>query len=110
MFFVFLIFAILIPSTSGLGTATIGIFATSANGIFGGDPAELSSVIISTVVVFSIALGIVNMIIPSQAVVMASCERSRVPYAKMAKLVGVYIGIVLVITLGAIIPLTTVIA
>ncbi len=110
MFFVFLIFAILIPSTSGLGTATIGIFATSANGIFGSNPDTFSSVIISTVVVFSIALGIMNMIIPSQAVVMASCERARVPYAKAAKLVGVYIGIVLVITLAAIIPLTSVIA
>ncbi len=106
MFFVFLMFATLIPSTSGLGTATIGIFAASANGIF--SDAEITSVIISTVVVFAIALGIMNMIIPTQAVVMASCERARVPYSKMTRMVGVYIGIILVATLAVIIPLTSV--
>ncbi len=105
MFFVYLGLGALIPSSSGLASATFDLFyATSAN-IFT-DPEQLKGIMVSTVIVYSIAIGIINMIIPTQAVVMASAERARVEYTTMAKPVGVYMGILIITTLAIIIPAT----
>ncbi len=104
MFFIFSAFAFLIPSTSGLASATMAIFAQSGNAIFG--PSEIDAVIISTVVVYVIAVGIVNMLTPTQAVVMASAEKSRVPFTTMLKPVGLYASILVLVTLTIVIPAT----
>ncbi len=107
LFFIFGAFAFFIPSTSGLASATMGIFAGSANAIF--SPEMIDQVIISTVVVYIAAVGIVNMLTPTQAVVMASAEQSRVPFKTMLKPVGMYAGILTIAMLIIVIPATTLI-
>ncbi len=114
MFFVFLAFGLLIPSTSGLSSSVMGVFATSAAAIFGtplslinnGSTEQLVHVLSATLLVFSLAIGIVNMIIPTQSVVMLSAEKARVPYSQLIKLFGIYIGIVIASILTLIIPIT----
>ncbi len=103
MFFVYLGLGTLIPSTSGLASATFGLFYQTSAGIFT-DPEQLKGIMVSTVIVYSIAIGIINMIIPTQAVVMASAERSRVSYTTMIKPVSIYMGMLVVATLAIVIP------
>ncbi len=107
MFFIFGAFAFFIPSTSGLASATMGIFTGSANAIFGAE--MIDQIIISTVVVYIVAVGIVNMLTPTQAVVMASAEQSRVPYKTMLKPVGLYASILVATMIIFVIPMTTLI-
>mgnify|MGYP003845715681 CR=1 FL=1 len=109
MFITFGAFSFLIPSTSGLAGATMPVFAQTAETIFGANPETLVNVLIITVLMYSIAVGIVNMFIPTQAVVLASAERARVPYGQMLKPVGIYMGIITLTTLVFIIPITNVI-
>lgn len=106
MFFIFLILALLVPSTSGLASLSMGIFMPLAkevaapNGI---DPIGLASAVM---MVFVLATGIVNMFVPTQAVVMASCAQARVSYGDAMKPALSFAGLITVITLAAIIPST----
>ena len=104
MFFIFGAFAFFVPSTTGLASATMGIFSQSAAGLFSGD--QLDSVIISTVIAYVIAVGIINMLTPTQAVVMASAEKSKVPYLTMLKPVSLYAFILMMVTITIVLPAT----
>ncbi len=92
-FFLFIILALLIPSTSGLAAASIGIFtAVSAN--IGADGVAATSAVL---VAFMLATGIVNMFVPTQAIVMASCSSAKVSYIDAMKVVLVWAGIMIVL-------------
>ncbi|BDV03494.1 MAG: hypothetical protein HPPSJP_2150 [Candidatus Hepatoplasma scabrum] len=112
MFLVFFIFALLIPSTSGLAAATMGTFSIVASEIssFNSSPEQFTQILIVTVCVYSLAVGVINMFIPTQAVVMLSCERARVPYGTALKPIGIYILIQLAVIFAIIIPLLQIIA
>ncbi len=103
MFFMFIIMAMFIPSTSGLASASMGLVGGIVAGLFG-TGAEGIETMAMTIFVFSAALGIVNMFIPTQAIVLASCEASHVSYGKMLKPVGMYMGIMTALVL-VLIPL-----
>ncbi|BDV02919.1 hypothetical protein [Candidatus Hepatoplasma crinochetorum] len=112
MFIVFFIFGLLIPSTSGLAAATMGTFSIIASQIasFNTSPEQFTQILIVTTCVYALAVGMINMFIPTQAVVMLSCEKARVPYGTALKPIGIYLGIQLVVTLAIIIPLLQIVA
>ncbi len=103
MFFMFMVMAIFIPSTSGLASASMGLVGGIVAGLFGTGPEGIETMAM-TIFVFSAALGLINMFIPTQAIVLASCEASHVPYGKMLKPVGMYMGIMMALVL-VLIPL-----
>lgn len=83
-FFIFLVLTLLIPSTSGLAGATMGIMAPMAAQVGGGEAANMMA-ISGMLVAFVLATGIVNMFVPTQAIVMASCASAHVSYADAMK-------------------------
>ena len=72
MYALFLPLSFLIPSSSGLATVAMPIMAPLAN--FVGVPAEL------VVTAFQSASGLMNLFIPTSAVVMGGLAIARVPY------------------------------
>lgn len=72
MFLLFLPLSFLIPSSSGLATVAMPIMAPLAS--FAGVPAQL------VVTAFQSASGIMNLFIPTSAVVMGGLAIARVPY------------------------------
>lgn len=100
IFFIFLVLTLVIPSTSGLASATMGLIMPVAVSIGGPEIAP------AVVMVFVLATGIVNMFVPTQAVVMASCSSSRVSYGDAMKPVMSFALVLVVITLAGIIPST----
>lgn len=83
-FLIFLVLTLLIPSTSGLAGATMGIMAPLAAHV-GGEEAINVLAISGMLVAFVLATGIVNMFVPTQAIVMASCASAHVSYTDAMK-------------------------
>ncbi|CRX37356.1 / / Arginine/ornithine antiporter / 230032:231639 Forward [Candidatus Hepatoplasma crinochetorum] len=112
MFLVFFVFGLLIPSTSGLAAATMGTFSIIASQIdsFNANPEQFTQILIVTICVYAMAVGMINMFIPTQAVVMLSCEKARVPYGTALKPIGIYMGIQLLVIFAIIIPLLQIVA
>ena len=110
MFFIFIILALIIPSTSGLAGAAFPIITGAAIATVGGvgNEAAQSTVELmsATMVVFLMAAGMANMFVPTQSVVMAQMDASHVNYVTALKPIFAYIGILFVITIAAIIPST----
>ena len=77
MFLLFLPLSFLIPSSSGLATVAMPIMSPLAN--FAGVPPEL------VVTAFQSASGIMNLFIPTSAVVMGGLAIARVPYGAYLK-------------------------
>lgn len=103
IFLVFLVLACFIPSTSGLANLAIPIIGLTVASIFTGGGQDVQ-MMAYTIIMFSIAAGIINMFIPTQAIVLASAEASHVPYNKMLKPVLVYAGIISLITIVVVAP------
>ncbi len=107
MFFIFLLFAAFIPSTSGLASASMGLVGSTVAGLNGSVEngvwtSQGITTMSTTILAFSMALGIMNMIIPTQAVVMATADKSKVGYGRMMKVVGPYALIMMAISAGLI--------
>jgi uncharacterized ion transporter superfamily protein YfcC len=102
IFIVFIVMSFAIPSTSGLAAATMPIMAplvaTQFSQITSGDAMG------GVVFLFSIALGAVNMFIPTQAVVMAQAESSRVGFGRMVKVTFPYAMGTLLVSGAILIP------
>ncbi len=96
MYLLFLPLSFLIPSSSGLATVAMPIMAPLAS--FVEVPARL------VVTAFQSANGLMNLFIPTSAVVMGGLAIARVPYGRYLKWVWpllVYLGILTVLVLGA---------
>lgn len=109
------ILALIIPSTSGLAGAALPLITGAAIAATG--DAQMGSTIVTAnqdtvqlmsavMVVFLMMVGMANMFVPTQAVVMAQMDASHVDYGTAIKPIGAYVGIMMVITLAAIIPST----
>jgi uncharacterized ion transporter superfamily protein YfcC len=98
----FTIMSFAIPSTSGLATATMPLIAPLVATTFNQTVAV--DAMSATVLLFSVAIGAVNMFIPTQAVVMAEAEQSRVGYARMAKVSFPYAMAMIAITGVILVP------
>ncbi len=96
MFLLFLPLSLLIPSSSGLATVAMPIMSPLAD--FANVPAEL------VVTAYQSASGIMNLFIPTSAVVMGGLAIARVPYGVYLKwvwpLLGL-LGLLSVVSLGA---------
>jgi uncharacterized ion transporter superfamily protein YfcC len=96
MYLLFLPLSFLIPSSSGLATVAMPIMAPLAG--FVEVPARL------VVTAFQSANGLMNLFIPTSAVVMGGLAIARVPYGRYLKWVWpllLYLAILTVIVLGA---------
>ncbi|MGH8951792.1 MAG: YfcC family protein [Acidimicrobiia bacterium] len=96
MYLLFLPLSFLIPSSSGLATVAMPIMAPLAG--FVEVPARL------VVTAFQSANGLMNLFIPTSAVVMGGLAIARVPYGRYLKWVWpllLYLGILTVVVLGA---------
>ena len=103
-FFFFLIISFVIPSTSGFATAVFPILGPVANGVSTG----LAS---GTITAFSFANGIINLISPTSAILMAALSISKVPYDRFIKaswplLVGITVGSIVLLAIGTLLPIS----
>ncbi len=106
MFFIFLILGLLVPSTSGLASLSMGIFMPLAIGVAESNGIDAAGFTAAIMMVFVLATGIVNMFVPTQAVVMASCASAHVSYGDAMKPALTFAGGIILITLVAVIPST----
>lgn len=98
-FFIFLVLTLLIPSTSGLAGATMAIMAPLASQVGGTGSNESVMAISGMLVAFVLATGIVNMFVPTQAIVMASCAAAHVSYGDAMKPTLTWAGIMVLISI-----------
>ncbi|AKU79304.1 YfcC family protein [Spiroplasma turonicum] len=103
-FIFFLLISIVMPSTSGFATAVFPILGPVANGITPG----LAS---GTITGFSMANGIVNLISPTSAILMAALSLSKISYDKFLKaswplICGLLVGCALLLIIGSLLPLS----
>lgn len=103
-FLFFLIISFVIPSTSGFATAVFPILGPVANGVSTG----LAS---GTITAFSFANGIINLISPTSAILMAALSISKVPYDRFIKaswplIVGITIGSIVLLAVGTLLPIS----
>ncbi len=106
MFFIFLVLGLLVPSTSGLASLSMGIFMPLAIDVANTNGVDAAGLTAAVIMVFALATGIVNMFVPTQAVVMASCASAHVSYGDAMKPAMSFAGIMIIITVAAIIPST----
>jgi uncharacterized ion transporter superfamily protein YfcC len=96
VFLLFLPLSFLIPSSSGLATVSMPIMSPLAD--FVGVPAEL------VVTAFQSASGLMNLFIPTSAVVMGGLAIARVPYGTYLRWVWpllAMLGVLVVVVLAA---------
>ncbi len=94
LYILYIPLAFLIPSTSGLAGATMGIIGPLGETLVGSAA--------SSVTMFAFASGIVNFITPTSGVIMGGLAVAKVPYGSYLKTVGAFIGVVFVTTIGLI--------
>jgi uncharacterized ion transporter superfamily protein YfcC len=96
MYFLFLPLSFLIPSSSGLATVAMPIMVPLAD--FVGVPASL------VVTAYQSASGLMNLFIPTSAVVMGGLAIARVPFGRFLRWVWpllLLLGVLTVVVLGA---------
>ena len=86
-YFIFTLLSFLIPSTSGLAGATMGIMGTP-------DVTHSAYNSVATINAYSVAIGSVNMISPAQGILMAQSEASHVKYVDYLKVAMPYFGFI----------------
>ncbi|ATZ16952.1 arginine/ornithine antiporter [Williamsoniiplasma luminosum] len=98
LYIIFLPLSFLIPSTSGFAAAVFPLLTGIAQNKTGGgfDPVVGSG----SVMAFSFASGIINIITPTSGVVMGAMAISRVDYGKFLKGVAPLLGILLVASIA----------
>src|SRR4029450_4915914 len=90
MYGLFLPLSFLIPSSSGLATVSMPIMAPLA--FFGGVPKHL------VVTAYQSASGLMNLFIPTSAVVMGGLAIARVPYGRLLRWVWPLLAMLAVLT------------
>ena len=87
-YIIYLGLSFLIPSTSGLATGSMGIFAPLAQSL------NLSPEVM--VMIFSAACGLVNLVTPTSGVVMGGIAIAKVEYSSWVKFVMKILGLIFV--------------
>ena len=96
IFFLSIVLSFFVPSTSGFAGAFIGIFAGIAAKAF---PTQTTAVYGLIIMAFILASGIINLISPTSASLMAYTSYSEIPYGFWVKKVGPYVAIMTVVSL-----------
>lgn len=84
----------LVPSTSGLATATMPIIGSLADSVFGSSYGSVQAIS-----AFSFASGLVNLVTPTSGVIMAALSLSKMDYGKWIKLIMPLIIILFVVSI-----------
>ena len=84
----------LVPSTSGLATATMPIVGDLANSVFGDVNGKVQAI-----TAFSAASGIVNLLTPTSGIVMAALAIAKMDYGRWIKLITPLLVIIFVVTI-----------
>ncbi len=97
-YFLFIPLTFLIPSTSGLASATFGVIGNSV-GVAA--PTALSG----TVTAYAMGSGFANMFVPTYAVVIGAIGITKISYARFIKAIAIFLGLaflagIVLITLG----------
>ena len=102
IFFLSLLLSFFVPSTSGFAQAFIPIFAAIARNIFGSHQIQAAYGLI--IMGFILASGLINLISPTSAALMAYTRYCEIPYAfwfkKTVPFVGVMTGVSVVIVVS----------
>lgn len=85
----------LIPSTSGLATATMPIVGDLAYNVFGSTNGQVEAI-----TAYSAASGIVNLITPTSGVVMGALAMAKMDYGKWVKVISPLLVIIFVLTIA----------
>lgn len=85
----------LIPSTSGLATATMPIVGDLAYNVFGSTNGQVQAI-----TAYSAASGIVNLITPTSGVVMGALAMAKMDYGKWVKVISPLLVIIFVLTIA----------
>lgn len=85
----------LIPSTSGLATATMPIVGDLAYNVFGSINGQVEAI-----TAYSAASGIVNLITPTSGVVMGALAMAKMDYGKWVKVISPLLVIIFVLTIA----------
>ena len=96
IFLLSIVLSILVPSTSGFAGAFIGIFAGIAAKAFASNANAAYGLIIMA---FILASGIVNLISPTSAALMAYTGYAEIPYPYWVKKVGPFVGVMTTVSL-----------
>lgn len=97
-YFLFIPLTFLIPSTSGLASATFGVIG---NGVGAAAPTALSG----TVTAYAMGSGFANMFVPTYAVVIGAIGITKISYGRFIKAIGSFLGLaflagIVLITVG----------
>ena len=85
----------LIPSTSGLATATMPIVGDLAYNVFGSTNGQIEAI-----TAYASASGIVNLITPTSGVVMGALAIAKMDYGKWVKVISPLLVIIFVLTIA----------
>ena len=85
----------LIPSTSGLATATMPIVGDLAYNVFGSTNGQVQAI-----TAYSAASGIVNLITPTSGVVMGALAMAKMDFGKWVNLISPLLVIIFVLTIA----------
>ncbi len=85
----------LVPSTSGLATATMPIVGDLAYNVFGDVNGKIQAI-----TAFSAASGIVNLITPTSGVIMAGLQMAKMDFGKWIKLITPLLIILFLLTIA----------
>lgn len=96
IFFLSLVLSFFVPSTSGFAGAFIGIFAGIAAKAF---PTNTTAVYGLIIMAFILASGIINLISPTSASLMAYTSYAEIPYGFWVKKVGPFVAVMTVVSL-----------
>ncbi len=96
IFLLSLVLSFFVPSTSGFAAAFIGIFASIGAKAFASNVDAAYGLIIMA---FILASGIINLISPTSAVLMAYTGYAEIPYAYWVKKAGPYVAVMSVVSI-----------
>jgi len=108
MFLLLLILAVFITSTSGLANAAFPIITGAVVDLFGpkngGDMNQVKLVLGGVMIAYTMAIGVLNFFTPTNPIVMASMQYSKVAYSDGFKVAFPLGMVVLVATVALMIP------
>lgn len=94
-YIIYLPLSFLVPSTSGLATATMPIIGSLAISVFGSDGGAIEAI-----TAFVMASGLINLITPTSGVVMAALNLSKLDYGRWIKVITPLLVILAVVSVA----------
>lgn len=100
-FFIFLLMAVFIPSTSGLAGITAPIIGGVISGISssGGSAEETIMFTVGILMIYPLAQGVINMFCPTTGLVIVQSQQSNVTFGRVMPWLAAYAGVIAIVGL-----------